>query len=331
MSRIPRFVRHDQPTVYHIMSRTALDGFPLQDVEKDHLMATVARLCKVYFVDLLGFCLMGNHFHLVVRMNPADALTNEQITERYKLLYGQEAKIIPCQIEEFRNRLTNLGAFVKDIKQGFTKYYNKRKKRWGTFWGERFKSVIVEEGDTLVNLLAYVDLNPIRAGIVDKPEDYRWSTLGYLVQRGNKDGLIDLNLGMHEWNEFSPTEIIRKYREFVYETGAAARGQGAEVRGQGEKRGIDIKIVERERKKGYRLSRTDVFRHRCRYFSDSGIIGSKEFVAEVFDGVKHLLDSKDDRKFTPVGGMEGVYSMKRLTGAVGGVEDILEDIEYGNG
>jgi len=83
-----------------------------------------------------------------------------------------------------------------------------------------------------VNLLAYVDLNPIRAGIVDKPEDYRWSTLGYLVQRGNKDGLIDLNLGMHEWNGFNPSEIIRKYREFVYETGAAGRGQGAEGRGQ---------------------------------------------------------------------------------------------------
>ena len=65
-----------------------------------------------------------------------------------------------------------------------------------------------------------------------------------------------------------------------------------------------MKIVEQERKKGYRLSRTDVFRHRCRYFSDSGIIGSKEFVAEVFDGVKHLLDSKDERRFTPVGGVE---------------------------
>jgi putative transposase len=59
-----------------------------------------------------------------------------------------------------------------------------------------------------------------------------------------------------------------------------------------------MKIVEQERKKNYRLSRADVFRHRCRYFSDSGIIGSKEFVAEVFDGVKHLLDSKDERRFT---------------------------------
>ncbi|WP_031386093.1 transposase [Desulfonatronum thiodismutans] len=327
MARIPRFTRHDQPTVYHIMSRTALDGFPLQDTEKDHLMAIVAKLCKIYFVDLLGFCLMGNHFHLVVRVNPSDGLTEKEITERYKLLYGQEARIIPCQIEDFSNRLTNLGSFVKDIKQGFTKFYNKRKRRWGTFWGERFKSVIVQEGETLVNLLAYVDLNPVRAGIVDKPEDYRWSTLGYLVQRGNRDGLIDLNLGMHEWNEFNSSEIIRKYRQFVYETGAVRgrsqeledRSQKSGVRSQEkERRGIDMKIVEKERKRNYRLSRVDVFRHRCRYFTDSGIIGSKEFVSEVFDGVKHLLDSKNERRFTPVSGVGGVYSMKRLVGAVGG-------------
>jgi hypothetical protein len=41
----------------HVMFRTALDGFPLQDTEKDHLMTIVAKLCKIYFVDLLGFCL----------------------------------------------------------------------------------------------------------------------------------------------------------------------------------------------------------------------------------------------------------------------------------
>ena len=79
-----------------------------------------------------------------------------------------------------------------------------------------------------------------------------------------------------------------------------------------------MKIVEQERKKNYRLSRTDVFRHRCRYFTDSGIIGSKEFVSEVFDGVKHLLDSKDERRFTPVGGVDGVYSMKRLAASAAG-------------
>jgi len=159
-------------------------------------------------------------------------------------------------------------------------------------------------------------MNPIWAGVVDRPEDYRWSTLGYLVQRGNKDGLVNLDMGTQEWNEFNPSEIIRKYREFVYETGAV----GEEVRSQEkERRGIDMEIVDRERKKGYRLSRADVFRHRCRYFTDSGIIGPKDFVAGVFDGVKHLMDSKDERKFTLIGWVMGIYSMKRLMGAVRGL------------
>ncbi|SDB01700.1 hypothetical protein SAMN05660653_00001 [Desulfonatronum thiosulfatophilum] len=64
--------------------------------------------------------------------------------------------------------------------------------------------MIVQEGASLVNLLAYVDLNPVRAGLVRKPEDYRWSGLGYLVQTGNRAGLLDLDLGLKEWNEFDP-------------------------------------------------------------------------------------------------------------------------------
>ena len=76
--------------------------------------------------------------------------------------------------------------------------------------------------------------------------------------------------------------------------------------------GIDPKIVKRERRRKYKISRSDRFRYRTRYFTDAGIIGSKAFMGEVFDQVKHLLRSKDERKFTPVGGVEGVYSMKRL-------------------
>ncbi|SDB36051.1 REP element-mobilizing transposase RayT [Desulfonatronum thiosulfatophilum] len=307
MGRIARFVRDDRPTIYHVMSRTALDGFPLQDIEKDRLMAIVARLCKFYFVDLLGFCLMGNHFHLVVRMHTEEAATDAEIVKRFKKQFGKDVEIMPHQVQDYRRRLVNLGAFMKDIKQGFTRYFNKRRNRKGFFWGDRFKSVIVQEGASLVNLLAYVDLNPVRAGLVQKPEDYRWSGLGYLVQRGNRDGLLDLDLGLKEWNELEPKEIVRKYRQFVYETGAMDTGKGKQ---------LNPEIVKRERKKGYKLSRADVFRHRCRYFTDSGIIGSKEFVSEVFDGVKHLLDSKNERRFMPVGGMDGVYSMKRLAAVI---------------
>jgi hypothetical protein len=109
---------------------------------------------------------------------------------------------------------------------------------------------------------------------------------------------------MKEWSEFKPGEIVRKYREFVYETGAVDAGKGVT---------IDQNIVDQERKKKFKASRVDRFMYRTRYFTDAGIIGSKEFVGEVFNQVKHLLRSKNERKFTPIGGVEGVYSMKRLT------------------
>ena len=147
-----------------------------------------------------------------------------------------------------------------------------------------------------VNLLAYIDLNPIRAGIVRRPEEYKWCSLGYHVQTKNKDHLLSVGFEMQEWNEFESGEIVCKDRAFVYETGAVGdRGQRSEIRGQGEKatRGIDQKIVKKERRRKYKVSRVDRFRYRCRYFSDAGIIEGKAFVGEVFDQVKHLLTSKD--------------------------------------
>jgi hypothetical protein len=108
---------------------------------------------------------------------------------------------------------------------------------------------------------------------------------------------------MREWNEFDLTEIVRKYRRFVYETGAVDTGKG---------KSMDEKVAEKERKKDFELTRADMFRHRSRYFIDSGVIGGKSFVRDTFDRFKHLLGSKDERRFTRLGGIDGVYSMKRL-------------------
>jgi REP element-mobilizing transposase RayT len=304
MARIARFVRNDHPTVYHVISRTALPGLPIKAADKDYLLNLTRRLATLYFVDVLGFCLMDNHFHLVVRVYPESELSDEELRRRYKAYYGEDQEIGGERMKRYRERLASLSAFIKDIKQGFTRYYNRKYNRKGYFWGERFKSVIVQDGRTLVNLLAYVDLNPIRAGAARKPEDYKWCSLGYHLQTGNKGELLSVDFGLKEWGELNSREIVRKYREFVYETGAVDAGKGAV---------IDQKVVDRERKRKYKISRVDRFRYRSRYFTDAGIIGSKEFVGEVFDHVKHLLGSQDRRRFKPVSGLNGVYSMKRLT------------------
>ena len=60
MPRIPRMIIDDETTVYHVMSRTALDGFPLGDIEKEFMLDSIRRYSALYFVEILEFCLMGN-------------------------------------------------------------------------------------------------------------------------------------------------------------------------------------------------------------------------------------------------------------------------------
>ena len=62
MPRTTRLIVNDETAVYHVMSRTALDGFPLGDIEKDFMMDLIRRYSELYLVEILGLCLMGNHF-----------------------------------------------------------------------------------------------------------------------------------------------------------------------------------------------------------------------------------------------------------------------------
>jgi len=263
-----------EKAVYHVMSRTALDGFPLKDVEKDFMLDLIKKFSLLYFTEILGFCLMGNHFHLLVKMIPEHRFTDEEIQQRFEAFYGKSRAVSKGQIPYFRQKLSSLSEFMREIKVGFARYYNRRHNRRGYFWGDRFKSVIVDKGETLVNCLAYIDLNPLRAGMVDRPEEYRWNSLGYHLQTENKDQFLSTDFGLKEFNVKSQKERIRRYRRYVYEAGAISRPEKRQAKV------IDDKVIAKERKKEFEISRINRFRYRTRYFTDSGIIGSKEFVAE---------------------------------------------------
>ena len=210
-------------------------------------------------------------------------------------------------IPSLREKLSSLSEFVREIKVVFARFYNKRHNRRGYFWGDRFKSVIVEKGETLINCLAYIDLNPLRAGLVERPEEYRWNSLGYHVQTNNRDKFLSTDFGLKEFNVKSKKERIRRYRRFVYEAGAI--NQPA----KGRVKVIKDNVLERERKRAFELSRSDRFRYRTRYFTDSGIIGSKEFVSETYVRFKHHFISKNEKQPKPVKGLSGIYSLKRLS------------------
>ena len=201
----------DQKAVYHVMSRTALDGFPLGDVEKEIMLELIKRFSALYFTEILGFCLMGNHFHLLVKMIPGDRFTNEEIKKRFEAHYGASREFTEGQLPYWRDKLSSLSEFIRELKVSFARYYNRRHNRRGYFWGDRFKSVIVENGETLVNCLAYIDLNPLRAGLVERPEKYRWNSLGYHIQTNNQDNFLSTDFGLKEFNVKNKKERIRRY------------------------------------------------------------------------------------------------------------------------
>lgn len=307
MPRTQRMIIDDQSTVYHVMSRTALDGFPLGDIEKDFMLDVIRRYAALYLVEILGFCLMGNHFHILVKVIPDYKFSDENILKRYVDFYGDERIFADGLVPSLRLKLSNLSEFMREIKVNFARFYNRRHNRRGYFWGDRFKSVIVENGETLINCLAYIDLNPLRAGLVERPEQYRWNSLGYHVQANNRDNFLSTDFGLKQFNVKSQKERIRRYRRYVYEAGSLDRPE------KGIVKVIEDSVLEKERSKEFELSKSDRFRYRTRYFTDSGIIGSKEFVSANYQRFKNLFESKHEKKPKPIKGLDGIYSLKRLS------------------
>jgi len=94
MSRMPRFLRKNTAAVYHVVSRTALDGFPLGPEERDHLLELITRYAQLFFVDVLGFAIMGNHMHLVCRVYPEESVTEKDVQERYHEFFWTEQNFL---------------------------------------------------------------------------------------------------------------------------------------------------------------------------------------------------------------------------------------------
>ena len=154
--------------------------------------------------------------------------------------------------------------------------------------------------------MAYIDLNPLRAGLVERPEDYRWNSLGYHIQTNNKDDFLSLDFGLKEFGVMDANERLRRYRRYVYEAGAVDRSE------KGQRKVIGDRILEKERNREFELNRSDRFRYRTRYFTDSGVIGSKEFVSMNYQRFKGVFMSRREKIPRRVLGLDGVYSLKRL-------------------
>jgi REP element-mobilizing transposase RayT len=237
---------------FHIISRLAGKNNLFTIEEKEYFLSLMERLAAGFFIRIHSFCIMGNHFHILATGMELEAqkATTEELLNRYKRIFGKEAEppqgsyqsngeIIPDAdggMQRLRERLGSVSRFVQELKQTFSRWYNKKHDRKGYLWEGRFKGVIVYQGEAQLICSSYIELNPVRAGLARLPEDYRWSSLGMRMRMPGRAGkllclltLADVMKGSQELPALSQVKVTADllnmdwYRQFVYLAGGVER------------------------------------------------------------------------------------------------------------
>lgn len=300
---------HHPLAYYHCVSRVVNREFVLGPEEKEEFVRLMRLYEEFHEVRVVTHCIMSNHFHILVEvpMRPEQMPDDAGLLAKLKRTYSPEAFAqVRWQLENLRRlgaheeaetlretffrRMWDVSFFMKALKGRFTGWYNRSRGRKGTLWEERFKSVLVESGQALVTMATYIDLNPVRAGLVEDPKDYRWCGYAAAVA-GKRRACGGLTTVMATWahGEIGEGEGMERYRELLFGVGEERRPGS---NGQRVKRGISRKRVEEVLAKKGELSRWEMLRCRVRYFCDGAVLGSKDFVNGIFEHERHRFGPK---------------------------------------
>ena len=273
--------------VYHVMTRTVNGELLFKDREKEILRKMIWHVADFCGADVLTYCIMSNHFHVLLRVPDRAAVSDRELMRRYQVLYPKPTKyqeasveIMEAQLEaggeeaeEIRRkllaRMTDVSEFMKAVKQRFSVWYNRSYKRYGTLWAERFKSVLVEgQGNPLQTMAAYIDLNAVRAGLVEDPKDYRFCGYAEAVA-----GVVEAKRGLIKiWTDHGAKRIdsaLRMHRMLIFGKHASEPSLSEMTRQRA------LEILDQE---DGELPKSVMLRCRVRYFTDGAILGSSEFV-----------------------------------------------------
>jgi REP element-mobilizing transposase RayT len=164
--------------LYHLMSR-GNDGqdIYLNDTDRNFFLDTISEMSERFKVDIITYVLMSNHYHLLVRTHRA-----------------------------------NLKKAMQWFGTTYTRRFNNRNSKKGHLFQGRYKSILVQNNVYVVRLSCYIHRNPLRAGIVSRLIDYKWSS--YPVYAYGKKGPAWLSTEVI-WSNFKGADKHKQYREKV--------------------------------------------------------------------------------------------------------------------
>jgi putative transposase len=307
--------KQGKPAIYHCVSRVVDRRFVLGDEEREHFRMFMRMQENFTGCRVLTYCVMSNHFHVLLEVPPVPegGISEGLLLKRLAALYsdafvaGVAAELAAARSDgdealaaeihaRFTYRMHDLSEFMKTLLQRFTRWFNRTHQRSGTLWEQRYKSVIVESGTAARTIAAYIDLNPVRAGMVGDPADYRWSGYGEAVGGGKKgngkkarEGIVRACMS-HKGVGFEAdqwTDISRIYRRAM---GMALGRKTSNFKLQtSSKRKLSVTKNDAEMLESRDnetvlpdLGMAGMLLKRVRYFTDGAVIGSKAFVNEAF-------------------------------------------------
>ncbi|CAN5299551.1 hypothetical protein BH23VER1_BH23VER1_19530 [soil metagenome] len=251
-------------------------------------------------IEVLAFAIMPNHFHALVRVPERTAaeaaVTDEVLLSRLSAVYragavagvGAELRRLRTigdggAVEEFRrrflDRMHDLSVFVKELKARFSRSYNEANGRSGPLWEDRFRSVLLDHEDPalLLVLSTYIDLNPVRAGLVDDPKDYRHCGYATAVagDRGRTKVIARL-LDLEADSRRGRAEVMAQYRMLLFGNALPSEGR--------RRAGVPIDKIRAVMDSHGHLPKLELLRCRVRYLTDSLALGSQGFLDSLFPG-----------------------------------------------
>ena len=237
---------------YHVTSRCAFHTFAFEAESKDMFVKIMRRAEAFSGVKVANYCIMDNHFHILVKVPRRKEVGDAELDRRIKILYGAakasaifkrwkdlegqgNAALVKRERDACRTRMYDISHFMKTLKQRFSLWYTTHHGNLeGSIWQGRFHSTLVEGSTRALSAVsAYIDLNPVRAEIVRNAGDYPWC--GYAAaRRGDahaKEGIVGTYEGWAGGGTRWKAEAWNSYSEMLAQMmNACDAASGSETR-----------------------------------------------------------------------------------------------------
>jgi REP element-mobilizing transposase RayT len=294
MARRPRIKVPGHAAAYHVVTRTNGQEYRLDNRMKEIFITILKSLSTLYYTRYISWSVMDNHTHLLLCLKDTEDINPKDAIQRWNRYHSKEYRL-NAAVESYRNyavkELTDISSYMKRLNLLLTNAYNRHTGKTGTLWEGRYHSTIIERGYAVLQCSAYIELNSFRAGKVKQPENYKYSSLNYLI-KGNRDKLIDIDL-LEEGLDISlkykhiskpklyQRELTKAYTAYIYEAGTKP---AKDKQGRIKEKGLVITEAMKQKLKKYGLkSEKGIFLTKVWEYTKGKFLGGAEFADRFYE------------------------------------------------